>query len=432
MCDCERAPEGDRAVVADKWLADIERIASQGQRVLAIATKPVDRSKTEIGFDDVDGDLTLLGFVGLIDPPRKEAIASVQTCRKAGIQVKMITGDHAITAAAIGRELGLENPSTVLLGVELDELDDKTLRSRVKDTSVFARTSPAHKLRLVEALQAEGMIVAMTGDGVNDAPALKRADVGISMGQKGSEAAKEASEIVLVDDNFATIADAVRAGRTVYDNIKKAILFIMPTSGGEALVLIGAILFGATLPITPVQVLWVNMITAVTLGLALAFEPSEPDVMRQPPRATGEPILSRFLIWRTVFVSILFMIAIFAQFALAKTQGASTAEARTIVVNTLVVLEIFYLFNVRYLGTSSITWEGVLGTPAVLAAVSVVVLLQILFTYAPFMVVLFDAEPLNIFQGLQIIAVGVALLLIIEIEKRLFGRLGSSGRSVRC
>jgi magnesium-transporting ATPase (P-type) len=344
----------------------------------------------------------------------------------------MITGDHAITAAAIGRELGLENPSTVLLGVELDELDDKTLRSRVKDTSVFARTSPAHKLRLVEALQAEGMIVAMTGDGVNDAPALKRADVGISMGQKGSEAAKEASEIVLVDDNFATIADAVRAGRTVYDNIKKAILFIMPTSGGEALVLIGAILFGATLPITPVQVLWVNMITAVTLGLALAFEPSEPDVMRQPPRATGEPILSRFLIWRTVFVSILFMIAIFAQFALAKTQGASTAEARTIVVNTLVVLEIFYLFNVRYLGTSSITWEGVLGTPAVLAAVSVVVLLQILFTYAPFMVVLFDAEPLNIFQGLQIIAVGVALLLIIEIEKRLFGRLGSSGRSVRC
>ena len=422
MCRHERGANGDRALVAQKWLDDIERIASRGQRVLAIATKTIDASTTEIGFGDVENGLTLLGLVGLIDPPREEAIASVKACREAGIQVKMITGDHAITAAAIARELGLENPSNVLTGVELDDLDDEALRRRVKDTSVFARTSPAHKLRLVEALQAEGMIVAMTGDGVNDAPALKRADVGISMGKKGSEAAKEASEIVLVDDNFATIADAVSAGRTVYDNIKKAILFIMPTSGGEALVLIGAILLGATLPITPVQVLWVNMVTAVTLGLALAFEPSEPDVMKRPPRSAGEPILSRFLIWRTVFVSILFMIAIFAQFALAKAEGASTAEARTIVVNTLVVLEIFYLFNVRYLGTSSITLKGVLGTPAVLAAVGAVTILQLVFTYAPFMAVLFDAQPLNMAQGLQVIAVGVALLLIVEVEKRLFGR----------
>ncbi|MEM8948682.1 MAG: HAD-IC family P-type ATPase [Pseudomonadota bacterium] len=422
MCRHERGADGDQALTPEKWLADIDVIASRGQRVLAIATKTIDASTTEIGFGDVENGLTLLGLVGLIDPPREEAVAAVKACREAGIQVKMITGDHGTTAAAIARELGLENPSSVLTGVELDQLDDEALRSRVKDTSVFARTSPAHKLRLVEVLQAEGLVVAMTGDGVNDAPALKRADVGISMGQKGSEAAKEASEIVLVDDNFATIADAVRAGRTVYDNIKKAILFIMPTSGGEALVLIGAILFGTTLPITTVQVLWVNMVTAVTLGLALAFEPNEPDVMKRPPRSTGEPILSRFLIWRTVFVSILFMIAIFAQFALAKAEGASTAEARTIVVNTLVVLEIFYLFNVRYLGTSSITLEGVLGTPAVLAAVGVVVLLQFLFTYAPFMAVLFDAEPLNMAQGLQIIAVGVALLLIIEIEKRLFGR----------
>ena len=432
MCGCERAPEGDRALVAYKWLADIEQIASRGQRVLAIATKTIDTSTTEIDFDDVENGLTLLGLVGLIDPPREEAVASVKACREAGIQVKMITGDHAITAAAIARELGLENPSNVLAGIQLDELHDEAVRARVKNTSVFARTSPAHKLRLVKALQAEGMIVAMTGDGVNDAPALKRADVGISMGQKGSEAAKEASEIVLVDDNFATIADAISVGRTVYDNIKKAILFIMPTSGGEALVLIGAILFGATLPITPVQILWVNMVTAVTLGLALAFEPSEPDVMRRPPRAADEPILSRFLIWRTVFVSILFMIAIFAQFALAKAQGAGIAEARTIVVNTLVVLEIFYLFNVRYLGTSSITLVGMLGTPAVLAATGGVIVLQVLFTYAPFMAVLFDAEPLDMAQGLQIIAVGVALLLIIEIEKRLFGRLGSqAGKASR-
>ena len=425
MCCRERGSDGDYTLVVDKWLADIEQIASHGQRVLAIATKSVDASKDEIGFNDVENGLTLLGLVGLIDPPREEAVASVETCREAGVQVKMITGDHAVTAAAIAKALGLENPSAVLTGFELDQLDDEALRVRVKNTSVFARTSPAHKLRLVEALQAEGMIVAMTGDGVNDAPALKRADVGIAMGQKGSEAAKEASEIVLVDDNFATIADAVSAGRTVYDNIKKAILFILPTSGGEALVLLGAILMGATLPITPVQILWVNMVTAVTLGLALAFEPSEPNVMRRPPRSADEPILSRFLIWRTVFVSILFMIAIFAQFALAKAQGAGTAEARTIVVNTLVVLEIFYLFNVRYLDTSSVTLKGVLGTPAVLAAVGVVALLQFLFTYAPFMTVLFDAQPLDMAQGLQIVAAGVALLLIIEIEKRLFGRLGS-------
>ena len=423
MCGYERGPDGDRDLVADKWLADIEHIASRGQRVLAIATKTVASSTTSVDFDDVENGLTLLGLVGLIDPPREEAIAAVRACRDASVRVKMITGDHAITAAAIAHELGLDNPSNVLTGIELDQLDDEALRVRVKNTSVFARTSPAHKLRLVEALQAEGMTVAMTGDGVNDAPALKRADVGIAMGQKGSEAAKEASEIVLVDDNFASIADAISAGRTVYDNIKKAILFILPTSGGEALVLIGAILAGATLPITPVQILWVNMVTAVTLGLALAFEPSEPDVMRRPPRAPNEPILSRFLVWRTVFVSILFMIAIFAQFNLARADGASAAEARTIVVNTLVVLEIFYLFNVRYLGTSSITLEGVLGTPVLLTAVGAVIILQFLFTYAPFMAVLFDAHPLDMSQGLQIVAAGIALLLIVEIEKRLFGRL---------
>ncbi|MEL6964002.1 MAG: cation-transporting P-type ATPase [Pseudomonadota bacterium] len=424
MCRHECRADGDQELISKKWLADIDALASLGQRVLAIATKAIDRSTTEISFGDVEHGMTLLGLVGLIDPPREEAVASIEACREAGIQVKMITGDHAVTAAAIARELGLENPSSVLTGVELDQLNDDELRACVKSSAVFARTSPAHKLRLVQALQSQGLVVAMTGDGVNDAPALKRADVGISMGQKGSEAAKEASEIVLVDDNFATIVDAVRAGRTVYDNIKKAILFILPTSGGEALVLIGAILLGATLPITPVQILWVNMVTAVTLGLALAFEPSESDVMRRPPRATSEPILSRFLMWRTVFVSTLFMIAIFTQFALATMQGASTAEARTVVVNTLVVMEIFYLFSVRYLGTSSIHLAGALGTPAVLASVGAVTVLQLLFTYTPFMAVPFDTQPLRPTQGLQIVAFGIALLLIVEAEKRLVGRLG--------
>jgi len=422
MCARQRGLDHDDVPLdTDYWQRQADEIASRGQRILAVATKGTDAAQSSLHFDDVESGLTFLGLFGLIDPPRKEAVTAVAECQAAGIQVKMITGDHGGTAMAVARQLGLENPETVLTGHDLDALDDETLRVRVQDTAVFARTSPAHKLRLVTALQAEGAVAAMTGDGVNDAPALKRADVGIAMGQKGSEAAKEASEMVLADDNFAAIAEAVRAGRTVYDNLKKAILFILPTNGGEALVLIAAILLGFTLPITPLQILWVNMVTAVTLALALAFEPSEPDVMRRPPRAADEPIFSGFLIWRTVFVSVLFMGAIFGKFILATVQGASIEEARTIAVNTLVVLEIFYLFSVRYLKAPSITWRGIVGTPVVLIAVGVVTALQLLFTYAPFMKAFFDVRPLSPLQGLEIVAVGIAVLLILEAEKWLYG-----------
>ncbi len=422
MCSDQRGFNGDAGLDADYWQAQSDAIAANGQRILAIAVKTTTIDHVNLSFEDVEGELTFLGLFGLIDPPRDEAIAAVAECQTAGIGVKMITGDHAGTAVAIARQLGLEHPDSILTGLEIDTLDDDALRGRVRDTAVFARTSPGHKLRLVKALQANGAVVAMTGDGVNDAPALKRADVGVAMGVNGSEAAKEAAEMVLADDNFASIAEAVRAGRTVYDNLKKAILFILPTNGGEALVLIAAILLGITLPITAVQILWVNMVTAVTLALALAFEPTEPDVMRRPPRVVGEPILSGFLIWRVAFVSVLFLIALFAMFALAQAQGASIEEARTIVVNTLVVLEIMYLFSVRYLKSSSITWRGMLGTPAVLLAVATVTALQFLFTYAPFMASFFDTRPLSIAQGLEIIAAGVAVLLILEIEKWLYRR----------
>ncbi len=426
MCAKQRGFDGDIALDMDYWHAQAEQIAANGQRVLAVASKTTDSAHTVLTFDDVENGLTLLGLFGLIDPPREEAIAAVAECQAAGIRVKMITGDHAGTAVAIARQLGLENPDAVLTGQELDSLDNETLRERVQRTAVFARTSPGHKLRLVMALQERGAVVAMTGDGVNDAPALKRADVGIAMGRNGSEAAKEASEMVLADDNFATIAEAVRAGRTVYDNLKKAILFILPTNGGEALVLIAAILLGVTLPITAVQILWVNMVTAVTLALALAFEPTEPDVMQRPPRPPAEPILSGFLIWRVVFVSTLFLGVLFAKFALAQAQGASIEEARTTVVNTLVVLEIFYLFSVRYLQTSSVTWRGVLGTKAVLIAVGSVTALQFLFTYAPFMGAFFDTRPLSLAQGIQIVAAGVAALLILEIEKWVYSHIKPS------
>ena len=426
MCAHQRSNHGEVALDRAYWNACVEEIAGRGQRVLAVATKPAEVSQIDLQFDDVEKDLIFLGLFGLIDPPREEAVAAVAECRAAGIQVKMITGDHAGTAAAIARQLGLENPETILTGRDLDVLDECELRQRVQGTSVFARTSPAHKLRLVEALQAEGAVVAMTGDGVNDAPALKRADVGIAMGQKGSEAAKEAAEMVLADDNFATIAEAVRAGRTVYDNLKKAILFILPTNGAEAFVLIVAILLGTTLPITALQILWINMVTAVTLALTLAFEPSEPDVMTRAPRVADEPILSPFLIWRTGFVSVLFMGAIFGKFALAQAQGASIEEARSIAVNTLVVLEIFYLFSVRYLKGTSITWHGLFGTPAVLIAVALVVGLQLLFTYAPFMQVLFKVHPLSVVQGLEIIAIGVVALLVLEFEKWAYARIVSA------
>ena len=423
MCVRQRNFDGDVPLDLDYWHARAEQIASRGQRVLAVAVRHTEDAHTELRLDDVESGLTLLGLFGFIDPPREEAIAAVADCYSAGIRVKMITGDHAGTAVAVARQLGLQDPEAVLTGADLDALDEQAFRRCVGETTVFARTSPTHKLKLVEALQADGAVVAMTGDGVNDAPALKRADVGIAMGRKGSEAAKEASEMVLADDNFATIVEAIRAGRTVYDNLKKAILFILPTNGGEALVLIAAILLGFTLPITAVQILWVNMVTAVTLALALAFEPSEPGVMRRPPRAAGEPILSRFLLWRVAFVSVLFCAGIFGKFAFAQAHGASIEEARTIAVNTLVVMEIFYLFSVRYLRDASLTWQGLIGTRAVLIAVAAVVVLQLLFTYAPFMEAFFGTRALSLREVSQIILVGVAVLFVLEMEKFIHRRV---------
>jgi magnesium-transporting ATPase (P-type) len=336
----------------------------------------------------------------------------------------MITGDHAVTARAIAAQIGLENTATALTGAELDRISDAELPLVALDTDVFARVAPEHKLRLVQALQAQSHVVAMTGDGVNDAPALKRADVGVAMGRKGTEAAKEAAVIVLADDNFASIVAAVREGRTVYENLKKTIAWTLPTDGGEGLAIVGAILFGLTLPLTPVQILWINTVTAVTLGLTLAFEPTEPDAMRRPPRPPAAPLLSGVLVWRILFVSALFMIGAFGMFAWAQARGQSLEEARTIVVNTLVVLEIFYLFSVRYQRLSSLTWQGMLGTPAVLLGVAGVVALQFAFTYLPVLQSLFDTRAVAFWDGVVVVLVGVALLLVLEAEKYVRRALG--------
>ena len=322
MCAGQRMPDGGEAPLdADYWSREVEAIAAQGQRVLALAVRPVPQDHLAVNATDIDGKLIMLGLVGLIDPPRGEAIDAVSECSSAGIRVKMITGDHAGTATAIARQIGLQNPDGVITGADIERMDDAELAAAVEDTDVFARTSPEHKLRLVTALQSHGLTVAMTGDGVNDAPALKRADAGVAMGRKGSEAAKEASEIVLADDNFASIAAAVREGRTVYDNIKKVISWTLPTSAGEAMTIIVALFLGLALPVTAVQILWVNLVTAITLGLALAFEPTEDGTMSRPPRPRNEPLLNGALIWHVVFVSGLFLAAVFGIFDFATDRG---------------------------------------------------------------------------------------------------------------
>jgi magnesium-transporting ATPase (P-type) len=417
MCARQRGANGDEPLAPADWHARVHEMAARGQRVLAVAAKSTASEHRGLRFSDLESGMTLLGLLGLIDPPREEAVAAVAECRSAGIRVKMITGDHGATARAIARRLGLVNPEDVLSGAELDALGGAELARRAAEVDVFARTSPEHKLRLVEALQARGHVVAMTGDGVNDAPALKRAEVGVAMGRHGTEAAKQAAEVVLADDNFASIDAAVKEGRTVYDNLKKAIVFLLPLNGGESSSIVVAILAGITLPITPLQILWVNMVSGVALALSLAFEPAEGDVMRRPPRPPREPLLSGFLLWRIAFVSTLFTAGIFGMFLWTRAQGATLEEARTYAVNTLVVMEVFYLFSVRYLRSPSFTWVGVRGTRPVLAALGLVVALQLTFTYAPFMERLFDTRPVDFLHGAEIVAVGIALFAALEVEK---------------
>jgi calcium-translocating P-type ATPase len=403
-----------------QWHDRAEALARQGLRILALA----ERAETGDHIDPgaLDGGLSFLGLVGLIDPPRPEAIAAVAECRAAGIRVKMITGDHAGTAAAIARQIGLENPDRVLTGHDLDKLDDAQLALEVADVDIFARTSPEHKLRLVTALQAGGLSVAMTGDVVNDAPALKRADAGIAMGLKGSEAAKEAADLVLADDNFASIAAAVREGRTVYDNLKKVISWTLPTNAGESIVIVLALLLGLALPVTAVQILWINLITAITLGLALAFEPTETGTMARPPRARHASILSGELVWHVILVATLFLAAVFGVFTYAIDKGYPLALAQTMAMNTLVVLEIFHLFFIRNIHSTSLTWAAARGTRVVWTVVIIITAAQFAVTYLAPLQAILGTAPVPVYDGLLIVGIGAAFFALIEIEKQI--RLG--------
>lgn len=416
LCRAVRGPGGEETPLdLHAWHRSVEDMAGAGMRVLALASGEDGGLEPEA----LAGRLVLVGLVGLMDPPRPEAVAAVADCRAAGIAVKMITGDHAATARAIAAMVGLRNSADVLTGAEIETMDEAALAERVLATDIFARTSPRHKLRLVTALQSRGLVVAMTGDGVNDAPALKRADAGIAMGQKGSEAAKEAAVLVLADDNFASIAAAVREGRTVYDNLRKVISWTLPTSTGEAMTIVVALLAGMALPVTAVQILWVNLITAVTLGLALAFEPGEAGAMRRPPRSRDERLMTGGLVWHILLVSTLFVAAVFGIFAYAMDRGLGIDLARTMAVNMLVVLEIFHLFFIRNLHGTSLTWAGVKGTPVVWACVGAVTAAQFAVTYVPPLQAVLGTVAVPLREGLLIVGMGVLFFALIEVEKQM-------------
>ncbi|MEW6354068.1 MAG: cation-transporting P-type ATPase [Pseudomonadota bacterium] len=417
MCGWERSDGGQQPLQAEYWREQLHALAEQGQRVLAIACKPARSGQRELQFADVRDGLTLLGLCGMVDPPREEALRAVAACRAAGIRVKMITGDHAVTARAIAARLGIGDGRSVVSGAEVETLDDTALADTAARIDVYARVSPEHKLRLVQALQERGEVVAMTGDGVNDAPALKRADVGVAMGVTGTEAAKEAAEMVLADDNFASIINAVEEGRTVYDNLRKTLLFIMPTNGGQAFTLVVAIAFGMALPILPVQILWVNMVTAVTLALALAFEPAEENVMRRPPRDPRAPIFPAYFLWRTALVTALLTAGTLGMFHWEQMQGASIEAARTAAVTTLVMFEAVYLLNSRKLLDPCWPHKALRGNRYIALAILLVMLLQMLYIYAPFMQTLFHSEPLTAPAWLRIVAIALSVYVLVELEK---------------
>lgn len=419
MCSKEQHGDELRELDADKWLRWADEIAERGQRLLAVARKDVS-ARAELSEDDAENDLVFLGLFGLIDPARDEAIKSVGICHAAGIGVRMITGDHARTAAAIAGALGLKNSDKVLTGREVGDISDEDLPDQIADVNVFARASPEHKLRLVQALQSRGQIVAMTGDGVNDAPALKRADIGIAMGKEGTEVAREASAMVLADDNFASIERAVEEGRVVYDNFRKSILFLLPTNFAQAFIIVIAILMGFVLPMTPVQILWINMVTAVTLGIAFAWEKAEGNVMTRPPRPTQEVLLTGFVLWRTVFVGSFLLGGAGMLFYFEQRNPETSLElARTLAVNALVMGQVFYLLNSRFFSAPAYTLSGLTGNPVVLIAIAAIIGLQLLLTYAPFMNTLFDTVPMDLRDWGLCILVGLVVFALVEGEKML-------------
>ncbi|TDB70543.1 HAD-IC family P-type ATPase [Micromonospora sp. KC721] len=425
---CGAALDADGGTVAldrSAVLTAAGELAGEGLRVLATALRRVDGDE-ELTEEKLPGNLVFTGLQAMLDPPRAAAEA-IESCRRAGIAVKMITGDHRATASAIAVRLGLlagePGPGDVLSGVDLAALSDADRPAAVARASVFARVSPEQKLRLVEALQAEGQVVAMTGDGVNDAPALRQADIGVAMGRSGTEVAKEASDMVLTDDDFATIESAVEEGRGVFANLTKFITWTLPTNTGEGLVILVAVMFGAVLPILPSQILWINMTTAVLLGLTLAFEPKEPRIMDRPPRDPAQPLLTTALVVRILLVSALLVAGTWWLFEWELAAGAELAQARTTAVNLFVTVQTFYLFSCRSLSRSP--WRlGLLRNRWLIGGVLAQALAQAALTYLPVLNTLFRTAPIGVDAWLRIVAVAVAVSAVVALDKRFGRRLG--------
>jgi Ca2+-transporting ATPase len=420
----------DRAAIR----ATVEAMAGRGLRVLGLARRQVESEHHHLEHSHVAGKMTFLGLQGMIDPPRPEAIAAVRECQAAGIAVKMITGDHLITARAIAGQIGLKGREeagvlVALTGRQLEDISDADLPQVADDTAVFARVAPEQKLRLVRGLQSRGHVVAMTGDGVNDAPALKQADIGVAMGISGTDVSKGAADMILTDDNFASIEAAVEEGRGVFDNLTKFIVWTLPTNAGEAAILLTAIIFGTVLPALPVQLLWVNMMTATCLGLMLVFEAKEKDLMSRPPRDPGRPLLTLPLMMRTGLVCLIMLIGSFWLFFWEMNMAGETiAEARTAVINVIVAVEVGYLFNCRSINHSLLA-IGPFSNRWVIAGSLVMLGAQMLFTYAPVMNRLFHTAPIDAESWLRILAVAVISFLAVEFEKWIrFGR--HAGRQV--
>ncbi len=406
---------------APSILAAVERMAARGMRVLAFARREVAHDHHELQHEHVKEGLTFLGLQGMIDPPRAEAIISVRKCQEAGVQVKMITGDHALTARSIAQQLGLhgggEGGLIAITGRELEQVSEADLPDLAERTAVFARVAPEQKLKIVRALQSRGHIVAMTGDGVNDAPALKQADIGVAMGITGTDVAKGATDILLIDDNFASIEAAVEEGRSVFDNLTKFIIWTLPTNAGEALIILSAVIAGTALPALPVHLLWVNMMSAICLGLMLVFEPKERDLMQRPPRDPLQPILTFPLFMRTGLVTLLIGASAFGAFLWEQqVRGKNVVEARTTVINVIVMVEIFYLLNCRSL-LHSMFRVGLWSNLWVYAGIAAMLIAQLLFTHAPVMNHLFHTAPLDLSAWIYITGVGVAAYLLVEFEK---------------
>ena len=399
----------------EKWTQRVKELSEQGKRVVAVGYKVVSVDTIEVTHDELNEGIQLIGLAGIIDPPREEVIGSLADMRRAGVDVKMITGDHPLTAKTIAEKLGIAPNINVITGPELDELSSEELKKVVLDHQVFARTTPKNKLEIVEALQANGKVTAMTGDGVNDAPALKRADIGVAMGIKGTDVAKDSADMILTNDHFGTMSIAIREGRRIYDNIKKSILFLLPTSFAEGLIIAFTIMMQREMPLQPTQLLWINMVSAITIQFAFIFEPAESGIMERKPRKTGGSLLNWHDIFQMAYVSICIAIISLLSYEWLISEGANQATASTMMVNIIVLCKIFYLFNIR---TAKPTFSKEFFTnPMAFKIIGVMLLLQVILTYVPFMQGAFHTEELTMLEwGITVLA-GISVLLIAEVDK---------------